>query len=210
MTEAVGGLDEMVKEVANSQRTGYTAPKIFHMFRHEPDVYKKTSTFFLVHNYINWYLTGGKNGGIRIMEPGDASGIALWNPKTARWSTKVINVIDPGLMGKLPDIKPANKSIGTISQELVEKFGFSSSCKVDAGSGDNMYGAIGTGNTRSGIVTISLGTSGTAYTVMDSPFVDPTGEISAFCDSTGKYLPLLCVSNLANGYDEILRIFNLS
>jgi hypothetical protein len=35
------------------------------------------------------------------------------------------------------------------------------------------------------------------------PFIDPT-EIAA-CDSTGRHLPLLCVSNLANGYNEILR-----
>jgi xylulokinase len=40
--------------------------------------------------------------------------------------------------------------------------------------------------------------------------VDPTGEIAAFCDSTGKYLPLLCVSNLANGYNDLIRIHKLS
>jgi sugar (pentulose or hexulose) kinase len=73
-----------------------------------------------------------------------------------------------------------------------------------------MYGAIGTGNVREGIVTISLGTSGTAYCFMTQPFVDPTGEIAAFCDSTGHYLPLLCVSNLANGYDALLAQYKMS
>ncbi len=73
-----------------------------------------------------------------------------------------------------------------------------------------MYGAVGTGNVKEGIVTISLGTSGTAYTFLKKPYVDPTGEIAGFCDSTGHYLPLLCVSNLANGYNEILKLYNLS
>jgi len=59
LTDAVGGREAMIKEVGNSQKTGYTASKIYHMLRHEPDNYKKTSTFFLVHNYINWFLTGG-------------------------------------------------------------------------------------------------------------------------------------------------------
>ena len=59
-------------------------------------------------------------------------------------------------------------------------------------------------------MTISLGTSGTAYTFLQEPFVDPTGEIAGFCDSTGHYLPLLCVSNLANGYNEILNLYDLS
>ncbi len=210
MTKALGGLENMVEEVGNSQRTGYTAAKIFHMYRHDRAAYNKTTTFFLVHNYINWYLTGGRSGGVRIMEPGDGSGIALWNPKYGEWSEKVINAIDPGLRDKLPSIASSDKCIGNISKELVEKYGFSDSCKIDAGSGDNMYGAIGTGNIKPGVVTISLGTSGTAYTVMNEPYIDPTGEISAFCDSTGNYLPLLCVSNLANGYDEVLNMYDIS
>ncbi len=70
-------------------------------------------------------------------------------------------------------------------------------------------GAIGTGNFVDGILTISLGTSGTAYTCMNTPFVDPDGEIACFCDATGKFLPLLCISNLANGYEAILKKFNI-
>ena len=210
LTERVGGKEAMIREIGNTQRTGYTAPKIFHMFRHEREAYKRTATFFLVHNFINWYLTGGKNRGVRVMEPGDTSGTALWNPVSGKWSNKVIEAIDPGLWGKLPPVLPSDKSIGTISGELVHKFGFSPDCRIDAGSGDNMYGAVGTGNVRPGIVTVSLGTSGTAYTVLEEAYVDPEGEIAAFCDSTGHHLPLLCVSNMANGYMDFLKKFKAS
>jgi xylulokinase len=206
LTEAAGGLEKMIREVGNSQRTGYTAAKIYHLLRHEPENFTKAATLFLVHNYINWYLTGG----IRSMEPGDTSGTALWNPRTQAWSKKVIDLIDPGLVDKLPPVRPSDQSIGIISRFFVEKFGFSPTCKIDAGSGDNMYGAVGTGNVRPGLVTISLGTSGTAYTVMEEAFIDPLGEIAAFCDSTGKHLPLLCVSNLANGYDALLAQLGIS
>jgi len=206
LTEKIGSLDAMIAEVGNSQRTGYTAAKIFHMKRHEPDAYCNSATLFLVHNYINWYLTDG----VKVMEPGDASGMALWNPRNGRWSEKVIRAIDPDLMNKLPEVKASDRSIGTISAQLVEKFGFSVDCRIDAGSGDNMYGAVGTGNVEPGIVTISLGTSGTAYTFMEEAYIDPTGEIAAFCDSTGHYLPLLCVSNLANGYNKIIKQYHLS
>jgi len=201
LTEKVGGLEEMIKEVGNSQRTGYTASKIFHMVRHEPENFRKSTILFLVHNFINYYLTGG----VAVMEPGDTSGTALWNPATGKWSDKVINAISPDLKEKLPPVKPSDQTIGNISKELVVKFGFSPNCRIDAGSGDNMYGAIGTGNVEPGIVTVSLGTSGTAYTFMEKPYIDPTGEIAAFCDSTGHYLPLLCVSNMANGYNEIIE-----
>ncbi len=206
LTDRAGGAETMILEVGNSQRTGYTAPKILHMLRHEPESYAATTTFFLVHNFINWYLTGG----VRVMEPGDTSGMALWNPKTGQWSEKILNAIDPTLKEKLPPVRASDKPIGLIAPHLTERFGFSKDCCIDAGSGDNMYGAVGTGNVETGIVTISLGTSGTAYSFMEEPYIDPEGEIAAFCDSTGNYLPLLCVSNLANGYNQILRQFNLN
>ena len=210
LTERVGGKQEMIREVGNSQRTGYTAAKIFHMLRHEKKIYQKTTTFFVVHNYINWYLTGGKKGGLRIMEPGDTSGMALWNPKTGHWSPKVINALDPNLLNKLPPVNPSDRSIGCIAEDLAEKFGFPRDCKIDAGSGDNMYGAVGTGNLQPGIVTLSLGTSGTAFSIMEEPYIDPLGEIATYCDSTGNYLSLLCVSNLSNGYDQILKQYRLT
>ena len=210
LTDAVGGVEQMIAEVGNTQRTGYTASKIFHFARHEPEAFARTTTCFLVHNFINWYLTGGKNNGVRAMEPGDTSGMALWHPGKGEWSQKVIDSISPILKQKLLPVLLSDQSLGTISTDLVNRYGFHPDCKIDAGSGDNMYGAIGTGNVTPGIVTISLGTSGTAYTFMEQPFIDPEGEIAAFCDSTGNHLPLLCVSNLANGYNALLQQYRLT
>jgi len=209
LTERVGGKERMIAEVGNTQRTGYTAPKIFHMLRHEPECYARAATLFLVHNYINWFLTGGNVDGVAVMEPGDTSGMALWNPVTGDWSQPVLDAIDPGLRHKLPSVEPSERSIGVIAPALAKTYSMSPRCMVDAGSGDNMYGAIGTGNFVPGIVTISLGTSGTAYTFLEEPYVDPDGEIAAFCDSTGNHLPLLCVSNMANGYNAVLQQFDM-
>jgi sugar (pentulose or hexulose) kinase len=210
LTDAVGGLDAMVHEVGNSQRTGYTAGKILHLRRHEPEHWARAHVLFLVHNYVNWFLTGGPDGGVAALEPGDTSGMALWHPGTGRWSQRVMDAIDPGLARKLPALAPADRSIGAIGAALAGRVGLSPECRVDAGSGDNMYGALGTGNFEPGIFTVSLGTSGTACTVLDEPYVDPTGEIASFCDSTGRFLPLLCVSNLSNGYDALRERLGLS
>ena len=210
LTESLGGLSSMIKEVGNSQRSGYTAGKIFHMKRHEPDVYARTHTLFICKDFINWVLTGGQAGGVRVTEPGDASGTALWNPTTEMWSDRLIRTIDPGLENRLPDVVPSDQSIGRVSKRIADRFGLSQECVVAPGSGDNMCAAIGTGNICEGIVTLSLGTSGTACTYQNKPFTDPTGEIAAFRDATGGYLPLLCVSNLANGYNEALRLHGLT
>lgn len=58
-----------------------------------------------------------------------------------------------------------------------------------------MMGAIGTGTTVHGALTMSLGTSGTLYGFSDQPMVDPEGLLAAFCSSSGGWLPLLCTMN---------------
>jgi sugar (pentulose or hexulose) kinase len=59
-----------------------------------------------------------------------------------------------------------------------------------------MMGAIGTGNVQPGVVTVSLGTSGTVYAYSAEPVIDPEGEVAAFCDSTDRWLPLACTMNV--------------
>lgn len=210
ITRKVGSEPAMLREISNLQKPGYTAPKILHFKREDPGAFDRTATFFLVHNYINWFLTGGAQGGVRAQEPGDASGLALWNPASGAFSKAVMDAIDPALSGKLPAVRPSLEFIGALSPALCAEYGFSRDCRVAGGSGDNMMGAAGTGNVVPGLVTVSLGTSGTACTILDSPFLDPEGEIASYCDAFGRYMALLCVSNLANGYNALLRNHRLS
>jgi len=78
-----------------------------------------------------------------------------------------------------------------------------------SGSGDNMMGAIGTGNVADGIVTASLGTSGTIYACSTRPVVDPAGEVAAFCDATGRWLPLVCTMNVTVATEMVRTLFGL-
>jgi xylulokinase len=91
--------------------------------------------------------------------------------------------------------------------ELAAKFGLTSDVLVSAGGGDNMMGAIGTGNVSPGVVTASFGTSGTIYAYADKPVVDPHGEIAAFCSSTGGWLPLLCTMNVTTVTEQMRALF---
>jgi len=71
-------------------------------------------------------------------------------------------------------------------------------------------GAIGTGNTSPGKVTVSLGTSGTVYAYSDKPVIDPRGEIAAFCDSTNGWLPLVCTMNVTVASEQVRGLFKQS
>jgi xylulokinase len=69
-------------------------------------------------------------------------------------------------------------------------------------------GAIGTGNTTPGVVTGSLGTSGTIFACSAQPIVDPEGEIAAFCDSTDAWMPLLCTMNVTEVTEIVRDVFS--
>jgi xylulokinase len=73
-----------------------------------------------------------------------------------------------------------------------------------------MMGAIGTGNIQPGVVTVSLGTSGTIYAYSATPIIDPQGEVAAFCDSTDAWLPLVCTMNVTLVTEQTAALFGWS
>ena len=66
---------------------------------------------------------------------------------------------------------------------------------VGAGAADNAAAAFGLELTP-GEVVVSLGTSGTVFTVADSPR-DPDAGVANFADVEGRHLPLVCTLNAA-------------
>ena len=77
----------------------------------------------------------------------------------------MLRAIDPDrdLTACLPEPRVANEPVGTLLPNVATELGLPSGIPVAIGGGDNMMGAIGTGNVQPGVVTISLGTSGTVY-----------------------------------------------
>ena len=187
----LGGLDATIQALGNAVLPGFTASKILWLKRHEPKNFARLSTVLLPHDYLNFWLTGQK-----VMEYGDASGTALLDVKTRTWSEAVVRAIDDGLLGKLPLLIPSDQPAGRLQASTAKALGLNTDVIVSAGGGDNMMGAIGTGNTREGVITASFGTSGTIYACSEKPVIDPRGEIAAFCDSTNRWLPLLCTMNV--------------
>jgi xylulokinase len=205
LTRKLGGKKRVIELLGLTIPPGFTASKILWLKRHEPENFKKLITILLPHDYINFYLTGNK-----VMEFGDASGTALMNIRTRKWCKQILQIIDLKLEDKLPQLNSSDKSVGIIRKEIAKKFGLCEDVVVSAGGGDNMLGAIGTGNTHNGIVTASLGTSGTIYAYSDIPVVDQEGEIAAFCDSTNGWLPLLCTMSVTVATEFVRNLFGLS
>jgi xylulokinase len=200
-----GGVDGLIKLAGNSLPPGFTASKILWLKQNEPRNFKALHTVLLPHDYINFYLTGE-----RAMEFGDASGTGLLDVRTKDWCKPLIEFIDERVEECLPPLASSRRAIGLLKDDLREAWGLTKSPVVSAGGGDNMMGAIGTGNVQPGVVTASLGTSGTLYAFAGEPVVDPEGEVAAFCDSTDRWLPLVCTMNVTVATEQVRKMFNWS
>jgi D-xylulose kinase len=205
ITRALGGLDGAIAELGNAVLPGFTAPKILWLKRKEPKNFARLATVLLPHDYLNFWLTGN-----RVMEFGDASGTALLNVRSRDWSSKTLAAIDARLADALPPLLHSDQPAGVLQAATARELGLKPGILVSAGGGDNMMGAIGTGNTRAGVVTASFGTSGTIYACAERPVIDPQGEIAAFCDSTNRWLPLLCTMNVTVATEMVREDFGLT
>lgn len=204
LTRKLGGQREVLRLTGLPFLPGYTAPKILWLKRNEPANYRRLRHVLLPHDFLNHHLTGAF-----VMEHGDASGTALMDVRRRRWSKEALGAIDPRLAEWLPPLSESSALAGRLRPELAKRYGLSTETIVSAGGGDNMMGAIGTGNVEPGIVTASFGTSGTIYACSGTPIVDPRGEIAAFCSSTGSWLPLLCTMNVTTVTESVRALLDL-
>ena len=207
ITRNIGNAAKVIELIGNSVAAGFTASKILWLKQHEPQNYERLASVLLPHDYINFWLTGEKK-----TEFGDASGTAYFDVKSRTWSDALLNAIDDSgkLQNCLPDLIPPDAPAGTIRAEIAELFQLKSDILVSSGGGDNIMAAIGTGNVAPGIVTTSLGTSGTIYSFSNRPVIDLKGELAAFCSSSGGWLPLVCTMNVTVSTELNRELLGLS
>lgn len=196
--------EELSQTLGKTIPCGFTAPKMAWMRRHEPQIWARVTTVLLPHDYVNFRLTEKKT-----MECGDASGTGLFDPVRRAFDAVAIRAVDPRVASMLPELIAADRPAGLLAPDGARLLGLREGIVVSAGGGDNMMSAIGAGALEDGIIVVSLGTSGTVFTYSSKPIVDPSGAIAPFCDSTGGWMPLLCVMNMTGVTEEVRDAFGM-
>ena len=204
LTKMAGGEKKLIAKTGLPMRPGYTAPKVQWLKNHKPKAFARLRHVLLPHNYVNFLLSGDYSA-----EYGDASGTALFDVRGRKWSSAVCRFISPDLEKCLPPLIDSGCLAGRVSKAAASLYGIPEGALVASGGGDNMMSAIGTGIVRDGFLTMSLGTSGTLFGFSKNPVIDPTGNLAAFCSSTGGWLPLLCTMNCTVASEEFRALFGL-
>ena len=199
-----GGRESFQDRFGIVPMTGYTVSKLLWLKQREPENFARVRHILLPHEYLNWWLTGEL-----CAEYGDASGTGYFDNRTRKWVPKILDYIDGGsghLLRALPQLLPASATIGHLKAEVAEELGLPASCLVSTGGGDNMMGALGTGNVTEGVVTLSLGTSSTVYSFHGAPLLEAPAGVAPFCSSSDGWLPLVCTMNATNIVTQLLNV----
>ena len=109
--------------------------------RHEPANFKRLRHILLPHDYLNFHLTGNY-----FMEFGDASGTAFLDVRKRTWSAAAMDAVDGRVADCLPQLSPSHEACGGRPPRNRGPRRLPLATIVSAGGGDNMMGAIGTGN----------------------------------------------------------------
>lgn len=193
------------KELGIHVPVAFTIAKLLWLKQSEPHLFARIRKVLLPHEYINFWFTGNYRA-----EHGDASGTGYFNTYNRSWSQSVLNQLNFHHDFTLPELIQSHEPAGVIKPAIADLFGFNHHVIISSGGGDNMMAAIGTGNTSENKLTISLGTSGTAYShTYQQIDTEAFPDINAFCSSTNGYLPLVSTMNVTSATEKFRELFQV-
>ncbi|MFF8281129.1 xylulokinase [Streptomyces albus] len=199
LVAALGGPKAWAERVGSVPAPAFTVTKWAWLREHEPEAARAATAVRLPHDFLTERLTGRG-----ATDRGDASGTGWWSAATESYDEEILELagLDPAL---LPPVLGAGEAAGTV-READDGF-LTPGTLVATGTGDNMAAALGLGLVP-GQAVLSLGTSGTVYTVSTRRPADPTGTVAGFADARTGWLPLACTLNCTLAVDRIAALLS--
>src|SRR5262245_31290904 len=159
------GLERLIRLTGNRALTGFTAPKLLWVRRHEPETFARIAHVLLPKDYVRFRLTGE-----RAIDVADASGTLLFDVARRQWSADVLEALE--LDGAVLPAALESPAVSGITPDGVP---------VAAGAGDQAAGALGVGVDRPGPLSIQIGTSGVVFAALPGYRPDPEARVHVFC-----------------------------
>ncbi|KUJ69028.1 xylulose kinase [Streptomyces albus subsp. albus] len=196
----LGGPRAWAERIGGVPAPAFTVTSWEWLREHEPEAVRATAAVRLPHDYLTERLTGQA-----VTDRGDASGTGWWGSATEAYDEEILRHVGlaPGL---LPRVLRHGEAAGTVRG--APGLPLPAGALVATGTGDNMAAALGLG-LAPGQPVLSLGTSGTVFTVSAERPADPTGVVAGFADARDAWLPLACTLNCTLAVDRIAALLGL-
>ena len=197
LVEELGGGAAWAEAVGVVPVASITVSKLRWLAEHAPDAAARTAAVCLPHDWLLWRLLGSGSLDDLTTDRGDASGTGYWSAAAGAYRPELLERA-LGHVPALPRVLDAADSPGRTREGVL----------LGAGTGDNAAAALGLG-AGSGDVVLSVGTSGVASAVSETPAKDPEGLVAGFADATGRHLPLVCTLNASRVLDAAGRMLGV-
>ncbi|GIJ11143.1 xylulokinase [Micromonospora andamanensis] len=215
-TRSAGAAAELVQEAGEGQAgrrfwadavgsvpvASFTVTKLRWLARNEPANAARVAAVCLPHDWLTWRLAGAPGLDALRTDRSDASGTGYWSPATGEYRPDLLEQA-LGRVVRVPTVLGPTEAAGHLDLAALSGSGAapgSGAALLGPGAGDNAAAGFGVG-ARPGDVVVSIGTSGTVFSVADTPAADPSGIVAGFADVTGRFLPLVCTLNAARVLD---------
>ena len=200
LNKELGGNAETAKQIGSVLVASFTATKLRWLADSEKDNAAKVAGVALPHDWLSWQIQHAKGEaldfGKLFSDRSEASGTGYFDPTTSQYRRDILaKVLRTDREIHLPKIISPAQFGGTTPSGI----------PIAPGAGDNAAAALGI-QAQAGDVVVSLGTSGTAFAVSETPTHDASGQVAGFADATGRFLPLVCTLNAARILDAATRI----
>ena len=176
------GRERFLALTGNVALPGFTAPKILWLRENEPSIYQRIAHLLLPKDYIRYRLTGDY-----ATEVSDASGTVLFDVGRRRWSSPVLQALDIPERW-LPKAYESPEVTGALAHTAARQTGLRPGLPVIGGGGDQAAQAVGSGIVESGVISVTVGTSGVVFASTEELKLDPQARLHSFCHAVpGKW-----------------------
>lgn len=176
----------------------FTVTKLRWLAEHEPASAARVAAVCLPHDWLTWRLAGATGLDTLRTDRSDASGTGYWSPTGGAYRMDLLTHAFGRPLAVPQVLDPTELAGHSVTGAL-----------LGPGAGDNAAAALGVG-TSPGDVVVSIGTSGTVFSVTDSAAQDVTGVVAGFADATGRFLPLVCTLNAARVLDAAAAMLRVN
>ncbi len=177
------GANRIYQETGLTIDPYFSAPKILWFKEEQPDCYRSTYKFLLVHDFILHHLTGEF-----ATDYSNASRTMLFSVERMEWSGKICNTM--GIPKELlPTPYPSGTVIGKVTRKAAQETGLPEDLPVVVGGGDQQCGALGVGVVKPGRVKATIGTGTFILAYEDKPIFHPEHRLLCSCHAMpGKWV----------------------
>ena len=161
------GREELLRRCGSVLTTQAVGPKLLWLQRNEPEVWERTSRFFMANSFISWRLTGEY-----VLDHHSASQCdPLYDVHENRWIEEWAEEVAPGL--PLPRLLWPAELVGEVTREGAEATGITAGTAVWAGTIDAWSEGASVGVQSPGDLMLMYGTTMFMIEVLEEPLSHP-------------------------------------